>query len=358
MILKTKKSKSSTKKSNQVSKQSINDNLPVIKKPKLARKYKNMEPCSYRGELVPVSKLTYGMIASCDTSSMRTPEGTIELSKSWVEALLILIDTLVQNSETTKKFTETLQTFNITNQFFSIDTTFGKYALDGKEYHVYKIFNSNFYLEYLDEPYIMFDALVGLLQANDLQTVDVEFRITSKEFNKLTVEDKTEIELNYRNIPIEVICLDNLNNTLHKYTKSKRHMHLLSVDLYGVSTTVHRIDASFLTYCTWLFNKFGDTDELKSISSIKVNNTFITTKELNNKGDLISQPIKGTDYIIYTDLKESDLVTYMVESSQLLKLDTQRIKFKFRESVDTDNRDEKTLEHMKLNDELESRHLK
>jgi hypothetical protein len=317
-----------------------------------------MEPCSYRGEFVQVSKLTYGMILSCDTSEMQLPGGTVSLNKSWIEAILILLDTLIQNSDTPKQFTKTLQEFDITNQFFSVDTTFGKYSLDGKQYHVYKIFDSNFYLEYLDEPHIVFDALIGLLQANDLPTVDVQFRITAKEFNKLTVEDKTEIELNHKKIPIEVVYLDDLNTKIHEYTKTKKHMHLLSVDLYGVSTTLHRIDAAFLTYCTWVFNKFGDKPEVSSISSIKVNNTFITNKEITEKCKLVSQPIKDTEYIIYTDLKESDLVTYMIESSQLLKIDTKRIKFKFRESIDTDNRDEKTLEHMKLNDELESRHLK
>jgi hypothetical protein len=372
MILKVKKSKSKSSTNDKNKKSSNIVESTVIKKPKLLKNYKTMETCKYDTLEIPVSKLSYGIINSCEIKTFITPEGRIELTNSWLELLIILLDTLISNSDNTKQLSETLQMFQITNQFFMVDKTYGKYTLDGKSYKAYKIYDSGYYLEYIDESQYVFEAMIGLMQANNLSTVDTTIKLENKNYNKLTIKDKDELEFTRINTYKEIVELPNLLDKLNEFKTNNKKMHLLSIEIYGVTTTLHRIDASFLTYCTWLNSKVNNSESLyNTIKDLRVSNTFISKdskksedydKDKNIGTDNVDTNIKsskitGTDLVVYTDLNESDMITYMIESAKLFNFDISRIKFKFRETVDTDTRDDKTLNNMKLHDELVSRNI-
>ena len=104
------------------------------KGPKISKNYRDVSipVASENGEVkADLTQLTYGMIDNCDLISVYTEDGTIELTGSWIELIISMMDTII--SDNPDKFREIFMENEVTSPEMSVDSTYGKYVFDSRE---------------------------------------------------------------------------------------------------------------------------------------------------------------------------------------------------------------------------------
>ena len=284
------------------------------KGPKLLRNYKDDSHYIYDNLELDICQMRYGIIGSCNVEYLILPDGTIELKGSWIEALLIMIDTVITNNPTT--FRQLFEKNGVTSQTFSIDTTYGKYNFEGLDYKAYKIYNSGYYLEAIFSDENIFEALVGLIKCLDMALTDVKFHIKNK-YNKEQDLNFTELEDTEA-----VVGIHEVENYVN------RGIHLVGVDIVGSMTRIHRLDVALLAICNWVYESYG-TDGLKKL--VRQSNECKTG--ISRQGALIEKeamPIKDSGYCVYTDLSTHSICEFISFLMNKLNIGNDKLRFKFR----------------------------
>lgn len=149
----------------------------------IRKDFKSMQSIRVDEAQLSVDKICYGTIASCEVVGFYTPDGYVSVSKSWLEVLLILIDTVIENSDNQAEYKKTFMKYKVTSQTFNIDSQYGIVSLDpNRQYKVYKIYNRKLYLETLFQVSDIFQALIGLVKACGLTLDKFTVDLRSKEY--------------------------------------------------------------------------------------------------------------------------------------------------------------------------------
>lgn len=281
------------------------------KGPKISKNYADTSEYKHDNVTVDLTKLTYGMIDSCDVDYIVVPEGTVDLKGSWLQLLLFMIHNLITNYP--DSFTQLLGDNEVTSQFFCIDKVYGKYTFDKEQYKAYKIFDSGYYLEAIFTSDVIFRAILGLTKSLGISLDEIQFHLRNKKFK--------DIDLNF-NLLEDTETVVNINEVS---SMLKQGIHMISIDILGVSTRVHRIDVALVVFCNWIYENYG-IDKLISIGKNK--NTGISVG--SNKEDIPSTAIKDSGAFVYTDGNEEDIVAFILNSLDKLEIGYDKIKFKFR----------------------------
>lgn len=149
----------------------------------IRKDFKSMQSIRVDEAQLSVDKICYGTVASCEVVGFYTPDGYVSVSKSWLEVLLILIDTVIENSDSPADYKKTFMKYRITSQTFNIDSQYGIISLDpNRQYKVYRIYNRKLYLETLFQVSDIFQALIGLVKACGFTLDKFIIDLRSKEY--------------------------------------------------------------------------------------------------------------------------------------------------------------------------------
>lgn len=164
----------------------------------IRRDYKSMQPIRVDSAQLSLNQICYGTIDSSEIIGAITPEGYIHISKSWLEIIMIMIDTVVENSKNISDCKKTFMKYGVTSQTFNIDTKYGIISLDpNRQFKVYQVYNRKLYLETLFQVSDIFQALIGLSKACgyalDEFTLDIRSKECYEKMNDFYIIDDSQI---------------------------------------------------------------------------------------------------------------------------------------------------------------------
>lgn len=305
----------SSKKVKTTEKQKKINSEKKAKGPKISKNYRDISihVASGNGEVkADLTQLTYGMIDNCDLISVYTEDGTVELTGSWIELIISMMDTII--SDNPDKFREILMENEVTSPEMNVDSTYGKYTFDSREqYKVYSIYNSGYYLEAIFNNSNIFSAIVGLTKALKIPLNLIKFNMVLKgaDLSKLgvsTVEDTSR-----------QVDVDDINIV------AKNGVFLSKVSILGVDVEVHRLDVALLIVLKIISKVCNDTlfDRLQTVGHTGV------CKEIDCIEDKYEK-IGNTDYVVYTDGNVNDISDLLIQLRNTLVLDNDQFNFTIR----------------------------
>ena len=286
--------------------------------PKLCKNYKSMKSIRLHNVDLNMTKMTYGTMQACDVSYVCLEDGILTLENSWLEFILVLLNKLI--TDYPKDFRDKMLEFNITNQFFCVDNTYGKYSFTDVQYKVYKIIDTKYYLEFVDNVEYKFDAIYGLLRALEIPIDAVIFHLIDKEYIDL------DLNMNKLSEVETVVNIDSLGSMI------KSGIHMVSIDLQGESTRIHRVDVAMAALFNWAHKKYKNTQllEIERVSCTGICKHSDIDSVGEELGTVSFTPITGSKLVLYTDGNEDDIVKFMQNTVKTLNIDSDKIKFKFR----------------------------
>lgn len=282
------------------------------KGPKISKNYRDVSipVASENGEVkADLTQLTYGMIDNCDLISVYTEDGTIELTGSWIELIISMMDTII--SDNPDKFREIFMENEVTSPEMNVDSTYGKYVFDSREqYKVYSIYNSGYYLEAIFNNSNIFSAIVGLTKALRIPLNLIKFNMVLKgaDLSKLGTDI---IEDTSRQVDVDDINI-----------VARNGVFLRKVSILGIDVDVRRLDVALFIVLKIISKVYGDTlfDDLQTVG-----NTGIC-KESDCIEDKYEK-IDNTDYVVYTDGNVNDITDMLIQIRNALALDSDQFNF-------------------------------
>ena len=297
------------------------------KGPKLLKDYMDTSECNLDNVLLNLTQMKYGTIGSCDVDLIRTPDGDIQVKHSWLEVLLIMLSTVIRNSP--DKFEKQFEDNAVTNMFFVVDKVYGKYSFEQEQYKAYKIPNTDYYLEYLDNSGTVFEALVGLTKCLGIPLDQIQFHLRNK------IYSDSNLRFNILEETESIVGIDKLPEML------KTGIHMVSVEIFGEVVLAHRFDVALLA----IFNKFIDEFGAFRLSTLQSNEST-GIKEIED-GDELNKNIirlRDSEIGIYSDGDQNGMLQFLKDSVLQLGLESNQLRFKFRALKDKNKLKEWELE--------------
>ena len=280
------------------------------KGPKLNTNYKDTSPYNVAGVDIKLKLFLYGIIDSCNLTSITVNDDYIQLKNSWTEAVMMMLDTLIENypSNYMDKFIE----FEITGKDLSINSSYGVCNFDGLEYKVYKLYDRKLYVESTFSYKTIFRALVGLTKALDINLDEIKFHVISKNYK--------ESKLNYSSITTseKIVNINELFEALNH-----KGNYLVSMKLLDSVLEVRRIEAALVAFCNILYDNLEDDIILLGGNE----STGICLED--DKRDRQRISIRDSNLCVYSDEDTLGIIQFMQTSLSALKQDSNSLKFKF-----------------------------
>lgn len=284
------------------------------KGPKLSKNY--MDDSDYNGDNVDLdlTQMRYGIIRCCDVDSVQISEGTIDIKNSWIELLLIMLDTVICNNDS--NLDTTLEEYNITNMFFCVDKVYGKYNFEQEQYQykAYKIFNTDYYLEIVELSEVIFNALVGLTKCLDIPLNGIKFHLKNKVYkdSKLSFDILEETET--------IVTIDELEDNY------KDGVFITLMKIFDDTIQLHRLDVALIAFCNKIYDEYGI---IKLASLPRYNSTGVILNNTDNTNSNIVK-IRDSEVSVYTDNDKSGIIKFIHDSMIMLDIDTDNVKFKLK----------------------------
>lgn len=283
------------------------------KGPKLLKDYMDTSECDIDNTILNLTQMKYGTISSCNVDLLRTPDGDIPIKYNWLEVLLLMLSTVITNNP--DSFEKQFEDNAVTNMFFVVDKVYGKYSFEQEQYKAYKIPNTEYYLEYLDNSASIFEAIVGLTKCLRIPLDQIQFHLRNK------IYSDSNLRFNILEETESIVGVDKLPEML------KVGIHMVSVEIFGEVVQAHRIDVALLAICNKLFDEYGafrlSTLPSNESTGIKV---LEDGDELNN--NIVR--IRDSEVGVYCDGDANGIVRFLQESALLLGLEEHQLRFKFR----------------------------
>ena len=283
------------------------------KGPKLMKNYMDTSTCNIDDAELNLTQMKYGTIGSCDVISVAISEGTIEVKHSWLEVLLIMLSTVIKNNP--NGFGKQFEDNSVTNMFFVVDKVYGKYSFEEEQYKAYKIPDTEYYLEYLDNSATIFEAIVGLVKCLEIPLDQITFHLRNKVYSNSNLRFDTLEEME------SIVSVYKLPEML------KAGIHMVSVEILGEVVNAHRIDVALLAIC----NKFIDEFGAFRVSTLPSNKS--TGVKVLEDGDELNKNIaklRDSELGVYSDGDKDEIVQFLQESVLMLGLDEHQLRFKFK----------------------------
>ena len=283
------------------------------KGPKLLKNYRDLSEPKFDKASVNFTSMTYGVIEHCDLKSVKLENNIITVD-GWVELLILMLYNVISNHP--NNFKDILANYEITNMFLCVDNVYGKYTFEQKQYKVYNIYDTGYYLELIEDSEIIFEALLALTKSMNIVFTEIEFNVCNKLLNALNTDFKhvlnNEIIVGIMDVP-EYLVGGN---------------HLISVEFLDETIFAHRLDILLVAFCNKLYDTYGIVG-LKSLSSSDSTGICeITDDDITNEHIV---RIKESNIGIYTDGDNLEILQFIINSMLKLGLSIDDIKFKYRQ---------------------------
>lgn len=278
---------------------------------KICKYYSDIEEVKFLDLDVTLDKLRYGHIIYCDVSRVTLVDGNIDINNSWIELLLIMIDTVRVNYPDT--FLEVLMKNEVTHQNFCIDNKYGKYSFDKDNFKAYKIFDSGYYLEAIFNVENIFWAIIRLAKCLGIELDKMSLKLYNKNYTK------EDIKLKELEEETTVVIVSQSKEFF------KKGIHLVNMNINGTHISVHRIEAVLAAFCNYIHDTYG-VEGLKKLS--KNGKTRISyTNTLDSESNM---EIKHSGVYVYSDCEVESIIEFIVSSMNNIDMDKSDVKFYFR----------------------------
>lgn len=280
--------------------------------------FKSMQPIKVDITQLSIDKICYGTIDSCEVVGFITPEGYVSVSKSWLEVLLILIDTVIENSNSHSEYKKTFMKYKVTSQTFNIDTEYGIISLDpDRQYQVYQIYNRKLYLETLLQVSDIFQALIGLVQACGYTLDKFKLDLRSKPY--------------YEKMDDFFILDDNqIISDISGWALVKNEdVQVEEFLIFSERLKSHSFQMAAWTFISKLFEKYEEEsdyvlDNLPDYEGVAIE---VNTGQEQNDG---WTPLKGDKYLMYLDLDDTKTLDYIHKTILAFGIDNDNFQIKVR----------------------------
>lgn len=265
----------------------------------LRRDYKSMQSIRVDVAQLSIDKICYGTIDSCEVVGFVTPDGYISVSKSWLEVLMILIDTVIENHKNPAEYNKIFIRYKITSPTFNIDSNYGIVSLDpDRQYQVYQIYTRKLYLETLFQVSDIFQALIGLVQACgytfDKFTLDLRSKPYYEKMDDFFIIDDSQI-------------ISDISGWTLVQNES---VHIEEFLIFSERLKSQSFHMAAWVFMSALFESYGDEadyvlDNLPDYDGVAVE--LNTGQNENNEWT----PLKGDKYLMRMELDERDVPKYI-----------------------------------------------
>ena len=280
--------------------------------PKISSNYRSLKPLKSYNTIIDLTKLTFGVIDSCDLKNIVVANESLDIEGSWIGLILFMLDALIAN-KSKDELNYTLTSNNVTHQMFCVDTMYGKYTFDEEMPKVYNIYNSGYYLEAIFSNENIFNAIIGLSKCLGYALDEIQLNVSNSSM--------IDIALNF-DLLEETESVVNINE-ITPYLK--KGVHLVGMSILQSSISAHRMDTALLAFCNWVYDEYG---MFKLTELTTCGNTGISLGDF--KEDSLCEYIRGSQVFVFTDLDNKDIVKFFKKAMETLKIDKNQIKFKFR----------------------------
>lgn len=250
-----------------------------------------------KGDLT-LKQLRYGALVSHNLEAVIIELDTIRLKSSWTEFILIMLSQLI---ETDKNFKETLGKIGITNQNFYVEKIYGNYSFDKQAYTVYKIFDTDYYLEVRANERVLFNAMVGLIIALDINPKSIKFRIINK---NITKEDIVKSSISYQ---VENVSLEDARERI----ENGESISYIKID--DEVQKVNILEVALVAMCNFMYNTYG-MNKIMSIPNDKETGICLGT----NNTEFPTARIQNSMLSVYTSGNYNSILNFMENSMDTL----------------------------------------
>lgn len=290
----------------------------------IRRDFKSMQPIQVDEVQLSLDKICYGTINSCEVKGFIVSDKYIPVSKSWIEVLMILIDTVIENSKTVCEYKNTFMKYKVTSPTFNIDSKYGIVSLDpNRQYKVFQVYNRKIYLETLLQVSDIFQAIIGLAQACGYTLDKFKIDLVSKEYyekiNDFYLLDDSQI-------------ISDISGWTLVQSESVQVEEFLIFSERVVSPSF-RVGA-------WMFMSklLEDTNDAEHIIEKLPNNSKVSIE--SNTGqveDANFTPLKGNKYLMKLDLSDDEIVNYIRTIMRTFNIEESNFQIKVRREQITSN---------------------
>ena len=244
----------------------------------LYKNYKDTRLFNGPPQSLPMNKLRYGIIDGAKLNSVTLPDGQIDLDKSWVGLLLLMLDTLYEKVGQSK-YKETLTKNRITSQKFNVEPVYGKYEFNGDVYKAYNIFETGYYLELVEDSDVIYRALTGLCRAIGIPYDDIKFNIEQKEEDLgINYIDNPEIKT-IKTIKDNYVSINKMNIRHFRDYKLKEVIFTERSENYKITDT----NTLLVMFMKWVVQEYEYTDILHLPRTDKIGVSLISDSDTDIK---------------------------------------------------------------------------
>lgn len=281
------------------------------RKLKINKNYSSMEHYRATRAHIRVDRLTYGVFDGHEAEYIEINGETVELKDSWTELILFMIANVIENNP--NDFLYILGRHDVLSQSLTVSKSYGKVSFDkNRQFEVYKLYNTDYYVEAIFDIPTMFRVICGLLEICVKTDDEIRIGIVSKKY----IEKKINFDLLEKDESIagpQAIAL-----------MKKLNMQLVEIEILGDRVGVHGINGVLWVFCSEVFKRFGD-DGLKKLPKYK--STGIS--KTNTRDDVNYMQLRDSELFMYTDLDPNGIAKFIESSVKKLDLEG-RVRLKFR----------------------------
>ena len=261
---------------------------------------------------IKLSRLTYGIIDGHEVEYIRVGDERIDIKESWIELILFMTANVMENNP--KDFLSVLSKNNVTSNSFTLSKSYGKISFDrDRQYKVYKVYNTNYFVEAVFDIPNIFQLVSGLIKICSLTNEEIELGIVSKEWIEKKIDFNVLGEKESIGGPESLALM------------KKAGMQLIEIQMFDERVGIQSIGSVLWVLCVMIHKKFGD-DGIEKLPKYK--STGVSKK--NDRDDVRYMQLPESEYFVYTDLEHKGIEKFISEAAKRLEIGNE-LKFKYRE---------------------------
>ena len=281
---------------------------------KINKNYTSMEHYRAIRAHIGLSRLTYGIIDGYEVEYIETDGSVIEIKDSWIELILFMIANVIENNP--KDFLHLLSVNGVTSPSLVISKSYGKVSFDkNRQYQVYKLYDTDYYVEAVFDIPVMFSAICGLMKICSMTNDKIEFGIVSKNW----IEKKIDFNILDKD--------ESIAGPGSIADMKKMGMQIVEISILDERVGVHSVNGVLWVFCVEVHKRFGD-EWIKKLPKYKSTGVSKTL----DRDDVRYMQLPDSEYFVYTDLDYAGIAKFIAKSSERLGLED-RIKFKYRKII-------------------------
>lgn len=305
----------------------------------LRKDYKTMKPLNADEAIIPLNKLSYGIINSHELISFTINGEETQLEESWQEFILLSIYTIMENNP------DNYKTIFVDNEVFnsevSMDKIYGKVSYNrDRQYKVYSLYDTGYYIEAVFKEDVIFGLIISLMNCMGEACTNVMIKLRKKGLALRNPDESTVLN------PVVAYSLKEVGKNLKE---NGDNLYMVSVRVLGETIKSNTIDTALYIILTKLVqSKKLTNDKLETIEQAQKessngsgNGSSVHKKRksgtgIRRKDDIMGinqgaqeMELKNTNYMLYTNKESNGIVAFIKKAAKASGVKPEEIEFNF-----------------------------